>query len=606
MRKSKLALVALAVTLGACEGRPRSSTGSGEKAQPRSGPALVVLDISGGLPEKESGGLLGPPPGTRRSFDSLLRVLEHTRHDKDTKGYYVKFGSASFGTARAEELGEMLANIRAEMPVYCHADELSNSSILTAARGCTKISLSPSGEVETVGIAAQVIYLHKLLTEELHIDVDILQVGKYKGAEEPLTRDGPSPEARESLEGMLGDVRTSWLDEIGKGRASHAGVRDAVEDGPFSAPAAKDRGLIDAIGYEDDARDEAKKAVSAVRTVVRYGPGSGKSDGPDLDDLLQVFAGDDTSTPQVMVVRAVGSISMGGGGSLLGGDEGITEKALVRHIKRVEDDDAVRAVVLRIDSPGGSALASDLIWHELMKLRKKKPIVVSVGDMAASGGYYLASTGNEIFAEPTSIVGSIGVVGGKIGIGDTLASIGVHVETFPAKKGDDAAKARAGYESPFVPWDDATKARVLDSMKGVYDLFLTRVAEGRGTTVDKIAPSAEGRIFSGVEGKKRGLVDTLGGLDAAIRRAKELGGLPSDAIVRVFPAASRLIDALYGSSGPDAREPEIDPTKLGAPSPWILYAKEVSPETFVFAESLAPLADHEHYACAVPFALVVK
>jgi len=605
MNKSGVAVIALAIALGACEGRPRSRSGGGEKAQPRSGPALVVLDVSGGLPEKEAGGLLGPPPGRRRSFDSLLRVLEQTRSDKDTKGYYVKFGSASFGTARAEELGGILADIRTKIPVYCHADGLGNSSILAAARGCSKISISPSGEVETVGIAAQVIYLHKLLAEELHVDVDILQVGKFKGAEEPLTRDGPSPEARESMEGMLADVRTAWLDEIAKGRESHPGVRDAVEDGPFSAPAAKDRGLVDAIAYEDDARDEAKKAVSAVREVVRYGPGSGKSDGPDLDDLLKVFAGDESSTPQVMVLRAVGSISMGGGGSLLG-DEGITEKSLVRRIKRVEDDDAVRAVVLRIDSPGGSALASDLIWHELMKLRKKKPIVVSVGDMAASGGYYLASTGNEIFAEPTSIVGSIGVVGGKIGIGDSLAQIGVHVETFPAKKGDDAAKARAAYESPFVPWDDATRARVLDSMKGVYDLFLTRVAEGRKTTVDKIAPSAEGRIFSGAEGKRRGLVDTLGGLDAAIKRAKELGGLPSDAIVRVFPAAPRIIDALYGSSGPDSQAPEIDPTKLGGPSPWIAYAKDVAPEAFVFAESLEPLAEREHYACAVPFGLIVR
>jgi protease-4 len=604
MRRA-LALASVALVATACEGRPRSSTGSSAKDQPRSGPALVVLDISSGLPEKEAGGFLGPPPGRRRSFDSLVRTIQLTRDKKDTKGYFVRFGSASFGVARAEELGELLADVRATKPVYCHANGLGNSTILAAARGCTKITLSPSGEVETVGIAAQVLYLHKLLTEELHVDVDILQVGKFKGAEEPLTRDGPSPEARESLEGVLVDLRAAWRQGVKIGRAGHAGADDAIEDGPFSPSAAKDRGLIDDVAYEDDARKDAKKAVSAVREIVKYGPGSGSHDGPDLDDVLKVFAGDDSQTPQVMVLRAVGQISMGDGGSLLG-ESGITRKRLVRQIKRVRDDDAVRAVVLRIDSPGGSALASDLIWHELMKLRKKKPIVVSVGDMAASGGYYLASTGTEIFAEPTSIVGSIGVVGGKIGIGDTLENIGVHVETFPAKKDDDAAKARAAYESPFVPWDDATRARVLASMTGIYDLFLSRVAEGRKTTVEKVAVSAEGRIFSGTEGKKRGLVDTLGGLGAAIERAKELGGLPSDALVRVFPTTPRLLDALAGSDGADTRAPRIDPTKLAAPSPWVTWAKSMSPETFVFAASLAPLAEREHYACALPFGLIVR
>jgi len=563
-----------------------------------------VFDLSAGAPEKEESGVFGAPPGRRRAFDSLLKTIDEARRDKDTKAFYVRFGSVTLGMARAEELGESLATVRATMPVYCHANGLGNSSMLLAARGCSKITLAPSGEVEAVGLAAQVIYMHKLLTEELHIDIDILQVGKFKGAEEPLTRDGPSPEARESLEAVLVDLRSTWIDAIGTGRDGHAGAKEAAEDGPFAAPAAKDRGLVDDVGYDDDAREAAKAAVGAVREVTRFGPGS-HSGTSEIDDMLRALAGDESSEPQVMVLRAVGSISMGEGTSLLG-DEGITEKALVRQIKRVTEDDAVRAVVLRIDSPGGSALASDLLWHALMKLRDKKPIVVSVGDMAASGGYYLASTGNEIFAEPGSIVGSIGVVGGKVGLGDALEHVGVHVETFPAKKGDEAAKSRAAYESPFVRWDDATRARVLASMEGIYELFLDRVAKGRKTNVDKIRPSAEGRIFSGVEGKKRGLVDQLGGLGAALSRAKELGGLPSDAIVRVYPTTPRLADVLYGSEGYDGRAPSIDPSKLAAPAPWLSWVHEVSPELMVFAASLAPLATQERSACAMPFALIVR
>ena len=595
-------LVALACV--GCEGRPRSAALSGKAHEPRSGPSIAVFDLTGGVPEKEESGVLAPPPGRRRSFDSLLKTVEEARRDKDTKAFYVRFGSASLGLARAEELAELLSSVRASMPVHCHADSLGNSSLLVAARGCSKITLAPSGGVEAVGLAAQVIYMHKLLTEELHVNIDILQVGKFKGAEEPLTRDGPSPEARESLEGVLVDLRETWSDAIGKGRDGHAGAKEAAEDGPFAAPAAKDRGLVDGVGYDDDAREAAKAAVGAVREVGRFGPGS-RSRGSELDDVLRAFAGDDSSAPLVMVLRAVGSISMGEGASLFG-EEGITEKALARQVKIATEDPAVRAVVLRIDSPGGSALASDLLWHSLMKLREKKPIVVSVGDMAASGGYYLASTGNEIFAEPASIVGSIGVVGGKVGIGDALEHVGVHVETFPAKKGDESAKARAGYESPFVPWDDATRARVLASMEGIYELFLDRVAKGRKTTVDKIRPSAEGRIFSGLEGKKRGLVDVLGGLGAAVLRAKELANLPSDAFVRVFPTAPRLADLLYGSEGFDSEAPSFDPTKLAAPSPWVRWLRETSPEVTVFAGSLAPLATRERSACALPFALIVR
>jgi protease IV len=609
MKRSARALVgvvalATLAPLG-CDGRPRSA-GSASKSQPRSGPALAVLDFTAGVPEKEEAGLLGPPPGRRRAFDSLIKIIDEVQKEKDTKGIFVRFGSATFGMARGQEIGEALANLRAKIPVYCHANGLGNASLFVAARGCTKITLAPSGEVESVGIASQVIYMHKLLTEELHIDVDILQVGKFKGAEEPLTRDGPSPEARESLETVLVDLRQTWLDGIEKGREGHAGVREAAEDGPYSATAAKDKGLVDEIGYEDDAREAAKTAVSAVRDVVRFGPGTRGNQGPDIDDLLKAFAGDEGAAPQVMVLRAVGSISMGEGSSLFG-DEGITEKSFIKQIKRVTDDDAVKAVVLRIDSPGGSALASDLLWHALMKLRAKKPLVVSVGDMAASGGYYLASTGNEIFAEPQSIVGSIGVVGGKIGIGDALEHIGVHVETFPAKKGDDAARARAAYESPFVPWDDATRVRVLASMKGIYDLFLTRVAEGRKTGVDKIAVSAEGRIFSGLDGKKRGLVDTLGGIGAAVTRAKELAGLPPDALVRTFTSAPRLAELIAGGDGPESAAPDVDPSKLASPtSPVLAWTREVAPEAFVFASSLAPLASRERYACAVPFALIVR
>ncbi len=221
-----------------------------------------------------------------------------------------------------------------------------------------------------------------------------------------------------------------------------------------------------------------------------------------------------------------------------------------RLLSRAEKDDAVKAVVLRIDSPGGSALASDLIWHALRKVRAKKPVVVSVGGMAASGGYYISSAATQIFAEPTSILGSIGVVGGKIAVGDALERIGVHAETFPARKGPGTA-ARAASSSPLTGWDEPTRVRVLETMTGIYELFLARVAEGRKTTPDKIAPFAEGRLFSGAQAKEKGLVDDLGGLSDACAKARALAGLPADAAVEVFSGRTGFFEALDSAAGND-------------------------------------------------------
>jgi protease-4 len=610
MVRARRILAALGVmsALGgmACEGRPKTEaarTREGE-TRARSGPSVAVIDLTSGAPEDEGTGFLGIP--TRKgSFDRLARVLGEVASDKDVKGVMVRFGGASLGMARAQEIGDLLDGIRASRPVVCHADGYSNATLMTAARGCSKIYVSPAGGVEAIGIAAQVIYLRKLLADELHLSIDILQVGKFKGAEEPLTRDGPSDEARASLEGVLADIRVAWLAAIQKGRG-HDEAATAAEDGPYSPAKAKERGLVDAIGYADDAAAALRKEVGAVRDDVRFGGGS--ADKPDdVGDVVRLLAGSGGAAAPVALIRATGSISMGDGGGLLGGGGGITEKEMSRLLARIEKDDDVKAVVMRIDSPGGSALASDLIWHQMMKVRAKKPIVISVGDMAASGGYYLSCAGNVIFAEPTSIVGSIGVVGGKVAFGKALETIGVHAETFPAKRGDASAANRAAYLSPLLEWDAPTKARVMESMTGIYDLFLARIAEGRKTTTDKIAPFAEGRIFSGAQGKEHGLVDELGGLTAAIARARELAKLPADARVAVARSRSGLLDALAGTGDDDDARSEAatEPLRAAGLDPTSM-ALRLAPDVAPFVTSLAALASGERALVAVPFALIVR
>ncbi len=559
--------------------------------EPRSGPALAVVDLSAGVPEQPQSGILAPQ---RRSFDDLLRTLDRIQRDKNSKAVFVRFGGASIGLARAVELGDALAAMA--KPVHCHADSYSNSTLYVAARACTRITLSPAGEVEAVGLAAQVVYMRRLLVDHLGLSLDILQVGKFKGAEEPITRDGPSNEARASLESTLGDLRATWLAGIRVGRPKLE--EHWLEDGPYTPGRAKERGLIDDIAYDDDARNAAKKASGAVREEARFGAGP-QSPSDELGDVVRLLAGEGSGTAPIALVRATGSISLAGGGAF--GASGITHKSLSKILASVEKDDGIKVLVLRIDSPGGSALASDLLWHSLMRVRARKPIVISVGEMAASGGYYLASTGTAIVAQPTSILGSIGVVGGKVGVGKALERIGMHVETFPAKKGDPGAANRAAYMSPLTPWDAATRARVLEAMTAIYRLFLSRVVEGRAgkLTLEALEASAEGRIFSGREAKDRGLIDELGGLSQAIAKARSLASLPDDARVAVMGQKAGMLDSLADG---DSDEETMAKT-AGA----MAFRALVEPigDVAPFAEALLPLAYREHAVVALPFAVLV-
>jgi protease-4 len=587
----------------ACEGRTRTGAAKvGEtRDEPHAGPSIAVLDLSDGVPEQASAGLLGlSSKGV--SFGDLvheLEILDRGLETADVRGVLVRLGSARIGLARATEAGDMLATVGAKMPVWCYADDYSNGTLALAARGCKRVWVAPGSSVDAVGLAAQTVYFHKLLVDEIGLDVDFLQVGKFKGAEEPFTRDGPSPEARQSLESTMAQLRSAWLEGITKGRPR--AEEAAAEDGPYTPQAARERALIDDVGYIDQVRAALEAATGAVRSEVRLGPGSpGGADG--LTDLLHTVAGDTLGTAPVALVEATGAISMEGGNGIVADSGGIVERRLVRTLARLERDDDVKAVVLRIDSPGGSALASDLLWHQLMAIRQKKTLVVSIGDMAASGGYYLASSGAVVYADATSIVGSIGVVGGKISGERALERIGVHSETFPGRTGDPAAAARAGSESVLVPWDDATRDRVLETMTGIYSLFLSRVAEGRNIPVEQVAASAEGRIFGGRDGKTRGLVDEIGGLREAIARARAMAGLPVDARVEAAVEPTGLLRTLTDD------DPQGQ-ARAGGVSALLAGAGRSVPdlgELTPFAASLLPLATGERALCALPFALTVR
>jgi len=270
----------------------------------------------------------------------------------------------------------------------------------------------------------------------------------------------------------------------------------------------------------------------------------------------------------------------------------------------MQQDDSVKAVVLRIDSPGGSPLASDLLWHEMMGLRKKKPIIVSVGNMAASGGYYIACASQRIFAERTSIVGSIGVFGGKINVAPALDQFGIHAETFAASP-EPGAAARAAQSSPLSSWDEPTRERVRAHMQGIYDLFIARVAHGRKMAVEKVLESAEGHIWSGDQGLSRGLVDEIGGLSEALTAARKAAHLEADAPVSVEGGREGLLDSLLLSDDASDSDAVAAFNRLSTVSATRLLSA-VPQELRTFVGGAASLSEREHVAVALPYGLLIR
>ncbi len=582
-----------------CRGRPRSGS-SGEGGRAGLTKTVAEYDLSSGVPESVGGGLFQPPAS--RTYVALARSVERIATDPDVGGAFIKLGGASLDWAQTEELAGLFEKLKKNgKPVVCHAHALTNSSAAFTLRACSRTWLSPAGEASTVGIAAQIMYMRGLF-DKLKVGVDFLHVGKFKSGVEPFTREGPSEPARESLTETLRAIREGWLEQVTKAGKPES-VRAALEQGPWSPNDAKAQGLIDSVGFESDALIEAKKLAGAERVNGQYGSSSKSGKGLDVAEIVRVIAGSNqspTSRPHIAVLPASGSISMEAGGALDSG--GITARAINRTIRRLKNDDSIKAVVLRIDSPGGSALASDLIWHELRELGKKKPLVVSVGGMAASGGYYMACAADKIYAEPTSIVGSIGVFGGKIVLSSALEELGVHTETFPASP-EPGAAARAAAESPFSTWDDATREKVRTGMQSVYDLFISRVVDGRKLTREKVEEIAQGRIWSGKQGLERGLVDQLGGVTDAIRQARKLAELPEDAPVTVEGDQENLLDMLL--VGEDASEEQVKQA-LAAYQARSLVIRELPPSLRRYASALGPLAAGERVVAALPFGISLE
>ncbi|MEZ4220148.1 MAG: signal peptide peptidase SppA [Polyangiaceae bacterium] len=604
MKRWLATCVALTFAL-ACEGRPRSGPVAKGKHSSAflnlSSAKVVEFDLSRGVPEGAGGGGLFPTPASR-TFVGLVSAMKRTLRDQDAKAVYVRLGGGALGMATSEEIGRLLRSVRdAGKPVVCHAHGLNNATAMLALTSCDRLWLSPAGEVETIGLAGQVLYFKGAL-DKFKVRADFVRAGRYKSAVESFTEEGPSEDSRASVTGVLRSIRRAWLDTTKKTPRKIADLEKNMELGPWSAQEAKRRGFVDELGYESDALADAKTRAGAERVSTSFGSSSEPKEGPDFGEILRSLSGADEGAgrPHVAVVVAEGSIAMQGGG-LFGG--GITAGAMEKILRRLKRSDAVKAVVLRIDSPGGSALASDVIWHELMELKKDKPLIVSVGGMAASGGYYMACPADRIFAENSSIVGSIGVFGGKIALGEAMAEYGVTSATFPASDNPDA-QTRATYLSGVTRWDDKTRDRVQQNVLDIYALFLERVAAGRGLSVAEVKKSAEGRIWSGSQGLGRKLVDEIGGLSEAIAEARKRADLDERAPVVLEGGGEGILDSLLMGENASARELRL--AAMRASLAQRVAAEQLPKDWLPYLGSISPLFEGERAVTATSLALRIR
>ena len=541
--RSMLAVVVVAL-LGGVE------AARGEPADKKPTAVIAEVTLAGSLPDGVGqGGLLADvAPHLHR----IIERLDKAAADQRVKGVVLSIESPDLGRARADEVRAAIARLRkAGKPVAAHLVGSAPVHYMVAL-ACDTITMPPAATLEITGVRTEVMFF-KDLFDSLGLKAEILQVGEFKGAGEPLTRSSMSPQLREQYESFVGDLFEQLVERIAaERRLAPERVRELIDTGVFTPDAAREAGLIDAVGYEDEvAAAVAKKIELAEPKIVRdYAERKMDNDFSGLGGLVklvEMFSGQKQAAAsgkgkQIAIVHVTGEIAEGKGRDDLLAGAAAGSDTVIKAIREAAKDDEVAAIVLRIDSPGGSALASDLIWREAE--RTKKPVVASLSDTAASGGYYIAVAADKIVAAPGTLTGSIGVVGGKVAVGGALERYGVHTDVVSKGK-------NAGWLSMQSPFTAAEREVFLGTMKDVYRLFTSKVAAGRKLDMEKIEKLAEGRVFTGRMAKEAGLVDRLGTLDDAIDEAKALAGLAADEEIErvLLPEPRGLFDDLFGMQG---------------------------------------------------------
>ena len=475
-----------------------------------------------------------------KGMDEIVNAIAVAKEDNDIKGVSINNTFLMAGFAQAQELRRALEDFKESRKfIYTYGDFYMQKDYYLASVA-DSIFLNPVGGLDFKGLSSEVLFF-KDLQEKTGVKMEVIRHGKYKSAVEPFLSNEMSDANRTQIKELIGSLWNSMIDEMALGRNISAENLNVIADtlGGRTPELAKTNGLIDGIAFYDEYENSLKRAT-------------GISDSEDLniiklDDYLRRSntKNKKVGKDKIAVIFAQGQILYGEGGRDIIG-QGIINKA----IRKAKDDKRVKAIVLRVDSPGGSALVSDIIWREIELAKKEKPVVVSMGNVAASGGYYIAAGADKIFAEPTTITGSIGVFGTIPNLAQLAGDIGINAEQVGTNK-------NAVDYSLFEPMTDQFRGLVQESIEEVYETFLSRVSAGRGISIAAADSLAQGRVWSGVDAKRLGLVDELGNLDDAIVEAAKMANVV-DYGIRKLPRYKSGFEKLMEDLGGVSAEAKQD------------------------------------------------
>jgi protease-4 len=501
--------------------------------------SVLALKIEGDLPDYV------PDDITRRllgqddqSLTSLLAQIKKAKADKRISGILLEIDPAGAGWGKTDEIREAIADFRASgKPIYAYMEYGANKEYYLAT-ACDKIFVAPPGDLYVNGLAAEVMFFRGSL-DKLGIYPDVMQIGKYKNAPDQFTRKEMSDSHREVMNSILDDLFNRIVEAAAKARKKTPDeVRAIIDNAPLHAGDAANAGMIDGAMYRDEVEKELKKRLGYKDSddlhIVR---------GSDYKRVSQESLGLNKGE-RIAVIYASGGIGSGRSSNSPTGEQTVGSDTVSKAISDAAENKNIKAIVLRVDSPGGSSYASDIIWHAVEVAKQRKPVVVSMADLGASGGYYISCNANKIVAEPSTITGSIGIFAGKPVLKDFYNWLGISNEYVMRGK-------LAGIFRETEKFSPEERARFEAQIKNTYyNDFVPKVAKGRGKDPEYIDSIGQGRVWMGSQAKANGLVDEFGGLDRAVEVAKQLANIPADKSVQrvILPYPRSIFDNLFGTS----------------------------------------------------------
>jgi len=501
--------------------------------------ATLELRVGGSLAEMAPNDVVGYLRGTRTpTVRAIVDNLRKAKVDSRVRAVILKpTGFESPFWAKVQEIRDAVIDFRKSgKPVYAYV-EFGGDREYYLATAADKIFLMPSSALDLTGVATYELFLRGTF-DKIGVYPDLHRIGDYKTAVNTFKEKGYTAAHKEMDESMNRDLYEQIVRGIADGRKkSEADIRRLIDDGPFLPEDAVRAGLVDDVAYEDQVDDKLRAGEKRAHL--------------DTDDYARVGLSSLglNKGPRIAVIYAAGTINSGKSGYDPVNGPVAGSDTLIEYIKQARRDSSTRAIVLRIDSPGGSTIASDAIWRELTITkteRADRPLVVSMGDLAASGGYYIAMPAQVIVAQPSTLTGSIGIFGGKFVTGGLYEKLGAHIESTSIGK-------RAEINGPARPYNPDEVKKLQEQLQAFYDVFVEKVADSRHSTPEKIDAIAQGRVWTGRQAKQNGLVDELGGLDRAIAIAKQRAKIAADSDVEVVVYPPRksfyelLSDQISGS-----------------------------------------------------------